>query len=392
LKPFSLDWKKFAMANWYLVRFSRAGEVHYFKAGGLQLEPGDFCIARTHRGREYGCIVRILDEMPRDLKVSDSMGEIESRAGDQEFQIEDENREREKEAFSVCEKEISRLVLDMRLVRVHCLHDRSRIVFYFKAAGKVDFRELVKSLAGYFKTRIEMKQIGVRDEAKILGGFGPCGRTTCCSTWLTQFNSVVIKMAKTQNLSLNPTKISGLCGRLMCCLGYEQSTYERAFNSVPRIGRDVVWKGERGRIVSINPVQEYLVVEFEREGLQPLKITFEESAEMEVPGRGKPRCAGGCHGSRDEKMTRGSEDAGNSGSSGEVSDEKTEISEEVSERIRQTEPEPESENNVTKESTPPDSGSSEVVETIGAEPGTSVERDGRKRPRGNRRFRKPKNQ
>lgn len=273
------------MASWYLVRFGKAGELYRFPSDLNDLADGDFFIARTHRGREMGCVVGRAKEPTGDGRVSEFMGRIEARANDSDMRREAENREKEKEAFAIATREIERFHLDMTLIRVQYLFDRSRIVFYFKAMGKVDFRDLVKALAGIFKTRIEMKQIGVRDEAKLLGGFGPCGRMTCCCTWLKDFASVVIRMAKTQNLSLNPQKISGLCGRLMCCLGYEQSLYEDAIRSVPRIGREVVWKGERGRISAVNVITECLTVEFENREIKPVKVPFAELSEMTIQGR-----------------------------------------------------------------------------------------------------------
>ena len=217
------------------VRFKKAGKIYYFDPGDLSIQKGDFVIVETVRGVEYGKVV--ID--PKQVDENDVVLPLKKvlRIADQKDRmIVEENRLAAKEAYDVCGEKVSIHQLDMKLVDVEYTFDRNKIIFYFTADGRVDFRELVKDLAAIFRTRIELRQIGVRDEAKMLGGIGPCGRMLCCSTFLGDFEPVSIKMAKDQSLSLNPTKISGLCGRLMCCLKYENDEYETAKELLPDIG------------------------------------------------------------------------------------------------------------------------------------------------------------
>ena len=207
------------------VRFRTAGKIYFFAPGKLDIKLGDHVIVETARGVEYGRVV----SGPKEVDDEDVVQPLKSviRIADaQDEKTVEKNREKEKEAFRICLENIRKHELDMKLIDAEYTFDNNKVLFYFTADGRIDFRELVKDLAAVFKTRIELRQIGVRDEAKMLGGLGPCGRSMCCSTFLGDFTSVSIKMAKEQNLSLNPTKISGICGRLMCCLNYEQSTYE----------------------------------------------------------------------------------------------------------------------------------------------------------------------
>ncbi len=207
------------------VRFKRVGKSYYFSPGEFKLEVGDNVIVETSRGIEYGEIVmenREIDEK----KIVQPLKKIIRKATPKDDEHLKTNKEKEKDAFRICAKKITDYKLDMKLIDVEYTFDNNKILFYFTADGRVDFRELVKDLASIFKTRIELRQIGVRDEAKMLGGLGVCGRPLCCSTFLGEFQPVSIKMAKEQNLSLNPTKISGTCGRLMCCLKYEQDVYD----------------------------------------------------------------------------------------------------------------------------------------------------------------------
>jgi cell fate regulator YaaT (PSP1 superfamily) len=213
------------MPNVVGIRFKKAGKIYYFDPSVTELKSGDFCIVETSRGLEFGAVVT----GPKAVAESDilqPLRQVVRRADEEDCQKILENRQKEEEAFNAALQKIEEHDLDMKLVDVEYTFDRSKIIFYFTSDGRVDFRELVKSLAAIFKTRIELRQIGVRDEAKMIGGLGPCGRVLCCHTFLGEFEPVSIRMAKDQNLSLNPAKISGACGRLMCCLRYESDTYE----------------------------------------------------------------------------------------------------------------------------------------------------------------------
>jgi cell fate regulator YaaT (PSP1 superfamily) len=202
------------------VRFKQAGKVYYFDPGELCLEPGDKCIVETARGQEYGDVVGCAREVSEESVVT-PLKSVVRKATEEDTRTMEANARAEEEAFQIAQEKIVAHKLDMKLIDVEYTFDGSKILFYFTAEGRVDFRELVKDLASIFRTRIELRQIGVRDEAKMIGGLGPCGRMLCCSTFLGDFAPVSIKMAKEQHLSLNPAKISGICGRLMCCLRYE---------------------------------------------------------------------------------------------------------------------------------------------------------------------------
>lgn len=233
------------------VRFKKAGKIYYFDPSDLPVEQEHAVIVETARGIEYGKVVigrRTVDE----ADVVQPLKRVIRIADQNDAKLVEDNRAAAKNAFSICQDKIKDHQLKMKLVDVEYTFDRNKIIFYFTAEGRVDFRELVKDLASIFRTRIELRQIGVRDEAKMLGGIGPCGRILCCSSFLGDFEPVSIKMAKDQNLSLNPTKISGLCGRLMCCLKYEHDNYESAKDELPRIGSEVVTPFGNGRLVSMN--------------------------------------------------------------------------------------------------------------------------------------------
>ncbi|WP_019536504.1 PSP1 domain-containing protein [Paenibacillus ginsengihumi] len=233
------------------VRFKKAGKIYYFDPSDLPVEQEHAVIVETARGIEYGKVVigrRTVDE----ADVVQPLKRVIRIADQNDAKLVEDNRAAAKNAFSICQDKIKDHQLKMKLVDVEYTFDRNKIIFYFTAEGRVDFRELVKDLASIFRTRIELRQIGVRDEAKMLGGIGPCGRILCCSSFLGDFEPVSIKMAKDQNLSLNPTKISGLCGRLMCCLKYEHDNYESAKDELPRIGSEVVTPFGNGRLVSLN--------------------------------------------------------------------------------------------------------------------------------------------
>ena len=241
------------------VQFQKNGKLYYFDANGFDMKPGDYVIVDTARGYDLGEVTigpRELDdqETPSSLKKTIRI------ATEQDIQRARDNRIKEKEAFSICQKKIAEHKLEMKLVSVEYAFDNSKILFFFTANGRVDFRSLVKDLASIFKMRIELRQIGVRDEAKMLGGLGPCGRPICCGSFLEQFQPVSIKMAKEQNLSLNPTKISGVCGRLMCCLKYEQEHYEQTRKKMPKIGRDVITPDGTGPVTDLNIVKETVFV------------------------------------------------------------------------------------------------------------------------------------
>lgn len=207
------------------IRFKKAGKIYYFDPDGMDLTSGNFAIVETSRGLEFGEVVVNPKQIPEE-EVVQPLKKVIRAATDEDCQQILENRQKEEEAFGLCLQKIAEHELDMKLVDVEYTFDRSKVIFYFTSDGRVDFRELVKDLASIFRTRIELRQIGVRDEAKMIGGLGPCGRVLCCHTFLGEFEPVSIRMAKDQNLSLNPTKISGVCGRLMCCLRYEADVYE----------------------------------------------------------------------------------------------------------------------------------------------------------------------
>ena len=241
------------------VRFKQAGKIYYFGTGPMEIAQGEDVIVETSRGVEFGHVVL----GPRDVadeEVALPLKAVQRKATEADRAQVAENREKEKEAFKICEEKIAARELPMKLVGVEYTFDVSKIVFYFTADGRIDFRELVKDLAAVFRTRIELRQIGVRDEAKLLGGVGCCGRPLCCATFLGDFAPVSIRMAKEQNLSLNPTKISGICGRLMCCLKYENDCYcerrrEQAVQKkvqAPHPGGRVVTMEGEGKVISIN--------------------------------------------------------------------------------------------------------------------------------------------
>ena len=242
------------------VRFRQAGKIYYFSPGKLKIRTGDHVIVETARGVEYGRVVL----EPRSVKedeVVHPLKEVLRVATKEDEDHEAENRQKEKEAFKICKKKIREHGLDMKLIDAEYTFDNNKVLFYFTADGRIDFRQLVKDLASVFKTRIELRQIGVRDETKILGGIGICGRTLCCHTYLSEFAPVSIKMAKEQNLSLNQTKISGVCGRLMCCLKNEQETYEELNRRLPGIGDTVTTPdGIQGNVQSVNVLRQLVKV------------------------------------------------------------------------------------------------------------------------------------
>ena len=239
------------MAEVIGVRFKEVGKVYFFDPDHTELKEGEPVIVETARGVECGFVATENREIP-DEEIVHPLKKLIRKATSEDLKRVEDNRRREKEAFSICEKKIAAHKLEMKLVDVEYTFDNSKILFYFTADGRVDFRALVKDLASVFRTRIELRQIGVRDEAKMLGGLGICGKPFCCSTFLGEFQPVSIKMAKEQGLSLSPVKISGTCGRLMCCLKYEQNAYEHLLRVTPKNGAIVDTKEGRGVVIDTN--------------------------------------------------------------------------------------------------------------------------------------------
>jgi len=256
------------------VRFKKAGKIYYFDPGDHHVEKDDYVIVETVRGVEYGKVV-VARKQVDDNDVVLPLKKVLRLADQKDRMIVDENKSAAQEAFHICSEKIIEHQLEMKLVDVEYTFDRNKVIFYFTADGRVDFRELVKDLASIFRTRIELRQIGVRDEAKMLGGIGPCGRMLCCSTFLGDFEPVSIKMAKDQNLSLNPTKISGLCGRLMCCLKYENDEYETAKEELPDLGEIIKTPHGTGKVVGLNILERVLQVEL-KELERVLEFTIDE--------------------------------------------------------------------------------------------------------------------
>ena len=242
------------------VRFRTAGKIYYFDPAGRQIKIGDHVIVETARGIEYGYVVlgnREVDE----TKVIPPLKPVIRMATDEDRAIEAKNKQKEKEAFKICPEKIKKHNIEMKMIDAEYTFDNNKVLFYFTADGRIDFRELVKDLASIFKTRIELRQVGVRDETKIMGGIGICGRPLCCHSYLSEFIPVSIKMAKEQNLSLNPTKISGVCGRLMCCLKNEEETYEVLNSRLPGLGDAVTTSdGLKGEVHSVNVLRQTVKV------------------------------------------------------------------------------------------------------------------------------------
>ncbi len=252
------------------VRFRQAGKIYYFDPDGLDIKQGDHVIVETARGVEYGLVVYGIHETEEENVVM-PLKPVIRVATPEDDKVTEQNKEKEKKAFSICKEKIAKHGLEMKLIDAEYTFDNNKVLFYFTADGRIDFRELVKDLAAVFKTRIELRQIGVRDETKMLGGIGFCGRPLCCNTYLSEFIPVSIKMAKEQNLSLNPTKISGICGRLMCCLKNEQDAYEHLNSNLPDVGETVkTFDGFKGEVVSVNVLR------------QKVKIVVEENDEREI--------------------------------------------------------------------------------------------------------------
>lgn len=242
------------------VRFRPAGKIYFFAPGKYNIHTGDKVIVETARGVEFGTVVTGQKDVEDD-KITQPLKPVIRIATQDDIRKEEKNREKEKEAFGICLEKIRKHGLEMKLIDAEYTFDNNKVLFYFTADGRIDFRELVKDLASVFRTRIELRQIGVRDETKIRGGIGICGRPLCCNTYLSEFAPVSIKMAKEQNLSLNPSKISGVCGRLMCCLTNEEETYEELNSRLPSNGDHVTTpEGLRGDVQSVNVLRQQVKV------------------------------------------------------------------------------------------------------------------------------------
>lgn len=255
------------------LKFQQAGRQYNFNALSLELKAGDKVIVETDRGRAMATVVVPPSEVEED-QAPEGLKNILRVATEEDLAMAETNAAREKTAHSFCRGRIQERKLEMKLVRAEYAFDGSKIIFFFTADGRIDFRELVKDLAHHFHTRIEMRQIGVRDEAKLVGGLGICGRELCCCSFLTQFNPVSVKMAKEQGLALNPTKISGQCGRLLCCLGYEYETYSKLKKGMPKCGKKVTWEGRECEVTSLDILQQKVTLR-DREGTN-CTVTLEE--------------------------------------------------------------------------------------------------------------------
>lgn len=271
------------------VRFRKAGKVYYFDPSEFDINVGDHVIVETARGVEFGEVVIGLKEITEE-EVVQPLKKVIRIATLEDKQREEKNKQKEKEAFDICLEKIKKHNLEMKLIDCEYTFDNNKLLFYFTADGRIDFRELVKDLAAVFKTRIELRQIGVRDETKMVGSIGICGRALCCSTHLSEFHPVSIKMAKEQNLSLNPTKISGVCGRLMCCLKYEEATYEMLNAKLPNVGDIVALPDNKeGEVFSVNVLRQLVkvvvrkpdgdteLIESHVDGIKVLKTTKKSS-------------------------------------------------------------------------------------------------------------------
>lgn len=275
------------MINVIGVRFKKAGKVYYFDPGDLHINKGDDVIVETARGAEYGEVVVGIKSVEAD-EVVQPLKEVLRVATEEDHQHMEENQKKADEAFEIGLEKVEKHKLPMKLVTSEYTFDDSKLIFYFTADGRVDFRDLVKDLASVFRVRIELRQIGVRDEAKMIGGLGPCGRPLCCASFLGDFEPVSIRMAKEQNLSLNPTKISGICGRLMCCLKYESDTYKEARAELPYRGSLVLTEYGEAEVADVNPLNQQITVKVDDQSYTLDKDEIEEIA-RDKPKARKPK-------------------------------------------------------------------------------------------------------
>lgn len=279
------------------IRFRRAGKVYYFAPeDDVIYNQGQHAIVETARGIEYGEVV-ISNKEVEDSEVVQPLKKVIRSATPEDDEKYKQNKAKEKEAFFICKEKIIKHKLDMKLIDVEYTFDNNKVLFYFTSYERVDFRELVKELASIFKTRIELRQIGVRDETKMSGGIGICGRSLCCSSFLGDFQPVSIKMAKEQNLSLNPIKISGICGRLMCCLKYEQECYVEIRGRLPIVGDIVITPDGKGEVLSVNVLREQVKVAVQKKDKDEKEAMVYHSTELKIVKKKRCGSGGGCCGS-----------------------------------------------------------------------------------------------
>jgi cell fate regulator YaaT (PSP1 superfamily) len=262
-----------------LVQLRTVGEIKHFLTGGMKFEAGDKVIVEADRGLEYGEVLSGNEELKDDTSVEKPLRKVIRKANPWDEQQIAKNKNKTRDLMNICEQKVKEHNLPMKLVDAEYSFDRSKIIFYFTSEGRVDFRDLVKNLASIFRVRIELRQIGVRDEARLLGGFGPCGRKLCCMSFLKDFNPVSIKMAKVQNLPLNPSKISGLCGRLMCCLGYESKCYKELSKGLPKIGKEIKTEQGTGKVIAVNPLKRTVTVDFGDGRIKDVQIEEKEETQ-----------------------------------------------------------------------------------------------------------------
>ncbi|MGB2630779.1 MAG: stage 0 sporulation family protein [Candidatus Omnitrophota bacterium] len=260
-----------------LVQLRTAGEVKYFLTGSMKFNTGDKVIVEADRGLECGEVASHAEKVTDVSSIERPLRKIIRKANPWDEKQIAKNKAKTKDLMNICEQKIKEHNLPMKLVDAEYSFDRSKIIFYFTSEGRVDFRDLVKNLASIFRVRLELRQIGVRDEARLLGGFGPCGRQLCCMSFLRNFNPVTIKMAKIQNLPLNPSKISGLCGRLMCCLGYESKCYRELYKGMPKIGREIKTEMGKGRIIAVNPLKRMVTVDLGEGRIKDMVVEEKEA-------------------------------------------------------------------------------------------------------------------
>ena len=280
------------------VRFRTAGKIYYFAPDDYTYKPGDHVIVETARGIEYGEVVAGNKEI-EDNEVIHPLKKVTRLATPEDDTRVKENKVKEKEAFFLCKQKIIKHGLNMKLIDVEYTFDNNKILFYFTSDERVDFRELVKDLASIFRTRIELRQIGVRDETKMCGGIGICGRRLCCNQFLSDFQPVSIKMAKDQSLSLNPIKISGICGRLMCCLKYEQDCYVEIRDRLPEVGDTVITPEGKGEVLSVNVLREQVRVAVKKQDKDDKEASMYSTSDIKLVK--KKKCGGGCCGKKDDK-------------------------------------------------------------------------------------------
>ena len=272
------------------IRFKRVGRVYYFDPAGVELEVGNWVVVETARGMEAGWVV-IAPKQVLASELAEPLKPVLRKAEAEDLHQMEEFRSREQEALATCEAKVAQFNLPMKLLSAEHNLDGSRLTFYFTAVGRVDFRELVRDLAATFKTRVELRQVGPRDKAKMMGGFGPCGRPLCCSSFLCEFNPVSIRMAKEQDVPLSPAKISGVCGRLLCCLSHESEQYREMKEKLPQVGQRVYTSLGEATVVGCNPLKETVMIQLESEVVVelPLAEVAGEGNSAQQEGRGKRR-------------------------------------------------------------------------------------------------------